>query len=258
MTEHTGLDPASEQSRRRGPSRGFVTVLVGVYAVGAFVTLSPDPRASLDVAHSAVPVRTTVLTRLLPRPAESHVVATLAPFPSDSATLEREAIARFAEAPLVHVLRRRTEDRETVGHIAKALVTESRRLGVAPSLLTALVLVENPQLDPDTVSSRGATGLMQVMPFHARERGCGSDDLTDVDVNICHGARVFQSYLKRTGAVRSALLRYNGCVAAAYQTSCARYPARVLRVAGRVRRELLRYAESERTREDAASAESSE
>jgi len=253
LTEHAGSSPASEQSRRRGPSRGFVTVLVGAYAVGAFVALSPDPRASLDVAHSAVPAHATVLTRLFPRPAESHVVPTLGPVASDSAALEREAIAQFADAPLVELLRRRTDDRETANHIAKALVTQSRRLGVAPSLLTALVLVENPQLDPDTVSSRGATGLMQVMPFHARERGCGSDDLTDVDANICHGARVFQAYLRRTGAVRTALLRYNGCVAETYQASCARYPGRVLRVAGRVRREMLRYAATEWARHDSAS-----
>ena len=42
---------------------------------------------------------------------------------------------------------------------------------------------------------------MQVMRFHAGEFDCASDDLVHVESNICHGARVFGRYLKRTGNV---------------------------------------------------------
>ena len=62
------------------------------------------------------------------------------------------------------------------------------------------------------MSSQGAIGLMQVMRFHAGEYDCESNDLRQVESNICHGAQVFGYYLKRTGNVRTALLRYNGCV----------------------------------------------
>ena len=56
---------------------------------------------------------------------------------------------------------------------------------------------------------------MQVMHFHAGEYDCASNDLLQVEANICHGARVFGHYLKRTGNVQRALLRYNGCVSGA-------------------------------------------
>ena len=98
-----------------------------------------------------------------------------------------------------------------------------------------------PRLETATVSSQGAIGLMQVMHFHAGEFDCESDDLLDVESNICHGARVFGRYLKRTGNVKRALLRYNGCVVSANTPNCHRYPAKVIRAAGQVRRDLLAY-----------------
>ncbi len=112
---------------------------------------------------------------------------------------------------------------------------------VAPSLLTGMLLTENARLEPATVSSQGAIGLMQVMHFHAGTFDCGSDDLVDVESNICHGARVFAGYLKRTGNVKRALLRYNGCVTSANTPNCHRYPSKVIRTAGQVRRDLLAY-----------------
>jgi hypothetical protein len=52
---------------------------------------------------------------------------------------------------------------------------------------------------------------------------------------------VFGYYLKRTGNVRRALLRYNGCVTGSNTPNCRRYPSKVLRNARQVRRELLQY-----------------
>jgi soluble lytic murein transglycosylase-like protein len=164
---------------------------------------------------------------------------------ADSAALEQAALQRFAHEPLARIFRRRTHESQTADRIAKAIVAEARRIRVAPSLLAAVLLIENYHLDPDTVSHRGATGLMQVMPFHAGAYGCPSDDLTDVEANICHGARIFNRYLRRTGTVASALLRYNGCPVGAVGVSCSRYPDQVLKVAGRVRREMLQYAARE-------------
>lgn len=160
----------------------------------------------------------------------------------DSTTLEYEAIARYAHGPLARILRRRVHDDETSTRIARALVGEATRLRVAPSLLAAVLITENPRLESQTVSSQGAIGLMQVMPFHAGEYGCPSVDLRNIEGNICHGARVFGYYLGRTKSVESALLRYNGCVASTNTPNCHSYPAKVLRTAGGVRRELLQRA----------------
>lgn len=161
--------------------------------------------------------------------------------PVDSAELERLVVARFQHRPLVRALRRHTRDRDMAERVAQAIVKEARHLQVEPSLLAGVLLVENARLEPQRVSHRGAIGLMQVMRFHAGEYDCDSDDLWQVESNICHGARVFGHYLRRTGDVHRALLRYNGCVSGGRSPSCRRYPAKVLRAASSVRYELLRY-----------------
>jgi soluble lytic murein transglycosylase-like protein len=160
---------------------------------------------------------------------------------ADSAELERDVVARFQHRPLARLLMRRTRQ-PMADRIARAIVKEARYLDVAPSLLTGVLLTENAPLDVDARSSQGAVGLMQVMHFHAGEYDCDSDDLLQVESNICHGARVFGQYLKRTGDVRRALLRYNGCVAGTVTPRCGRYPAKVLRTARLVRRQLLEYS----------------
>jgi len=141
--------------------------------------------------------------------------------------------------------------------VARAIVKEARELQLSPSLLTGVLLTENARLEPETVSNRGAVGLMQVMRFHAGVFDCDSDDLLQVEANICHGARVFASYLKRTKDVRSALLRYNGCVKSRATPSCRRYPSKVLQQANRIRHQLLLYLPVEKIGTPASSSPAS-
>jgi soluble lytic murein transglycosylase-like protein len=162
----------------------------------------------------------------------------------DSVALELAVLSRFEYRPLASFLGRRTKNAEMADRIARAIVKESGRLEVTPSLLMGVLLTENPRLEAETVSSQGAIGLMQVMNFHAGEFDCESDDLLQVEANICHGAHVFRSYLTRTGNVRRALLRYNGCVASINTPNCHRYPGKVMRAAHQVRRQLLLYQAS--------------
>jgi len=163
------------------------------------------------------------------------------PAPVDSAALERHVVARFEHWPLARIFFSRTKERVISERIARAIVKEANYLEVEPSLLAGVLLTENAPLDASARSSQGAIGLMQVMGFHAGEYDCDSDDLLQVEANICHGARVFGYYLKRTGNVRRALLRYNGCVRGSNTPNCGRYPTKVLRNARQVRRELLQY-----------------
>ncbi len=215
-------------------SRGFVVSVVALYALGAVLILAPEPAASDDASPIVSQRQLVAITPVTP----------VAPAPVDSAALERNAFVRFHEAPLTRLLRRRSRSADTADQIARALVREANRLRLAPSLLAAVLITENPRLEPASVSSQGATGLMQVMPFHAGEFGCASDDLLDVEANICHGARILGQYYRRTGDVHTALLRYNGCVASTNTPRCDRYPGKVLKLAGKVRRELLHYAET--------------
>jgi len=157
----------------------------------------------------------------------------------DSTALEFAVTARLAHEPLTRAIARRTRNPELAERAAWAVTREAGRLRMSPSLLAAVLLVENRQLDSSAVSSQGAIGLMQVMPMHAGSYGCESADLMNVDANICHGARILHLYMVRSRSIAAALKRYNGCVHGANTPRCYRYPVRVLRTAARLRRDIL-------------------
>jgi soluble lytic murein transglycosylase-like protein len=157
----------------------------------------------------------------------------------DSTALELAVTTRHAHLALARALARRTRNPAVAERAAWAVTREAGRLKVSPSLLAAVLLVENRALDSNAVSVSGAVGLMQVMPIHAGSYGCASADLRTVDANICHGARILHIYLVRTRSVPRALRRYNGCVSGTVTPGCQRYPLRVLRTAARIRREML-------------------
>ena len=157
----------------------------------------------------------------------------------DSVRAETALPAAAVRRPIEEYLGRFSDDRQLVRRISGAVLRESRRQQVPPSLIVAVLLTENTTLRPEAESSVGARGLMQVMPFHAGARLCNSDDLVDVDSNICHGTLILARNLRATTSSAAALLRYNGCVRGTNTPDCHRYPGRVLARASRVRREIL-------------------
>jgi soluble lytic murein transglycosylase-like protein len=160
----------------------------------------------------------------------------------DSAAMERAVTKRFAYQPLSLALAKRTREAkaELADRIAAAVVYEAERNRLSPSLLAAVLLIENAPFDTTAISSQGAVGLMQVMPVHIGSYGCPSRDLHSVEANICHGARILQTYIRRAkGEVPLALKRYNGCVRGRNTPRCYRYPTRVLRIASTLRHEML-------------------
>src|SRR5918997_594636 len=213
----------------RTPSKAFVTFLA---AAGFAAALLLTPTAQLELPLARVSKSKLGLSR-----PDLDVAAAI---PADSATLETEVVNRYDHLPLAQIFRRRA-DAEIANRVARAIVKEARELRISPSLLAGVLITENSRLEPETISHRGAVGLMQVMRFHAGVFDCESDDLLQVEANICHGSRVFAGYLKRTKDVRSALLRYNGCVRTRATASCRRYPGKVLREAETVRQQLLHY-----------------
>jgi soluble lytic murein transglycosylase-like protein len=156
----------------------------------------------------------------------------------DSAALELAVTRRHAHGPLALALARRTGNPEMADRAASAVVREAERLRLSPSLLAAVLLIENAPLDSVAVSNQGAIGMMQIMPVHLGSFGCEAD-LVNVESNICHGARLLKQLVQRTGSVPVALRRYNGCVRGKNTPRCHRYPTRVLRTASRLRREVL-------------------
>ena len=87
---------------------------------------------------------------------------------------------------------------------------EAKRLKLPPGLVMAVIDVES-RFDRWAVSSAGATGLMQVMPFWPRQLGMTNEQLVRIPQNIRMGCTILKFYLDREkGDYVRALARYNG------------------------------------------------
>ena len=100
---------------------------------------------------------------------------------------------------------------------------ESTRAGLEPALVLALIQVES-NFRKFAVSSAGARGYMQVMPFWIRWLSDGdSQRLFGMQTNLRFGCVILRHYLDREGGdLFMALGRYNG------SRGQAAYPAAVL------------------------------
>jgi soluble lytic murein transglycosylase-like protein len=211
----------------RKPGRagvGYVGVLVGVLvALGAGRT--PAPLAAEDaVGPDAVVSADDEVGRLLERARSA-----------DQALRQVEGIYDDEVAPIAAVLRSYRDDEELTRRIAMSLVREAHRANLEPRVLLSVLLVENPELEPQARSFVGAVGLMQVMPLHRGQWRACQPDLESIESNICHGAQIFASYLRQSeGNVDRALLRYNGCVRGTNTPNCHGYPSWVYARAGKV------------------------
>ena len=202
---------------------------------GALLISGAGAPPSGGLSESASATDTTAIDSIETPPPPAPPPATLL----DSLRAETALPAAEVRRPIERYLGRFSDDRLLVRRISGAVLRESRRQQVPPSLIVAVLLTENTTLRPEAESSVGARGLMQVMPFHAGARLCNSDDLVDVDSNICHGTLILARNLRATNTSAAALLRYNGCVRGTNTPDCWRYPGRVLARASRVRQEIL-------------------
>jgi soluble lytic murein transglycosylase-like protein len=200
--------------------------------------LSTIPARPMD--RAAAPPRAVGETAPTPVSTSTPAPAPVpTPTPLDSSLAENRLTAWETRKPLQRYFARFSDDRVLVRRVAKAVALEAKRQNVPASLIAAVVVTENTTLTPDAQSSVGARGLMQVMPMHAGRVGCQSDDLVEIESNICHGTRILSWNLRRTSSPVAALLRYNGCVKGTNTPDCRQYPVRVLARASRVRQEIL-------------------
>jgi len=87
---------------------------------------------------------------------------------------------------------------------------EAKRAGLEPALVVSVIRGES-NFRKYAISSAGARGYMQVMPFWADIVGAPSGDLFNVRTNIRLGCAILRSYLdKENGDISLALARYNG------------------------------------------------
>jgi soluble lytic murein transglycosylase-like protein len=106
----------------------------------------------------------------------------------------------------------RVEDPQERLTILKKVHYEARRANLDPQLVLALISVES-NFDRFAISSAGAQGLMQIMPFWLDEIGKPEDNLFDIETNLRFGCTILSLYLEREkGDIHRALARYNGSV----------------------------------------------
>lgn len=87
---------------------------------------------------------------------------------------------------------------------------ESVRAGLDPQLVLSLITIES-RFNKYAISSAGARGIMQVMPFWQRQIGAQDQDLLNVQTNIRFGCTILRHYLQlERGDMFMALGRYNG------------------------------------------------
>lgn len=112
-------------------------------------------------------------------------------------------------------LRRHVKDSAERLAILRTVYCETHRPDATPlpaGLVMAVLDVES-RFDRWAVSSAGAVGLMQVMPFWPEQLGMRRHQLTAIEPNIRMGCAILRFYLKRErNDIRLALARYNGSV----------------------------------------------
>lgn len=87
---------------------------------------------------------------------------------------------------------------------------EAKRADLPPELVLSVIHVES-AFNRWAISSVGAQGFMQVMPFWLKEIGREGDSLFDMKTNLRFGCTILRHYLDREkGNLTRALARYNG------------------------------------------------
>ena len=112
-------------------------------------------------------------------------------------------------------LRRYVKDDKERLEILQTVYCEAHRSGASvlpPGLIMAVLDVES-GFDRWAVSSAGAVGLMQVMPFWPEQLGMRRYELTRITANLHMGCAILRFYLdSERRDVRRALERYNGSI----------------------------------------------
>ncbi|USE34505.1 lytic transglycosylase domain-containing protein [Endozoicomonas sp. SCSIO W0465] len=106
--------------------------------------------------------------------------------------------------------------------VLKMIHFEASKVDLQPELVLALIQTES-AFDQYAVSSAGAQGLMQIMPFWKDVIGRDKDNLITIETNLRYGCTILSYYLeKENGNLTRALARYNGSLGKTW------YPERVL------------------------------
>jgi soluble lytic murein transglycosylase-like protein len=159
-------------------------------------------------------------------PLSASVRAVLSKAVSDQAVpylaFETEAEARAWLSVMSERLVKRMPDRVAREEFLVTVHYEAKRAGLDPQLVLGIIQVES-GFRKYAVSSSGARGFMQVMPFWTQLIGSQENNLFHLRTNLRYGCVILRHYLDiENGDVFRALGRYNGSLGR------AEYPNMVL------------------------------
>ena len=130
--------------------------------------------------------------------------------PSSSFSNPMDAVEWLAE--MSPRLEKRIPNREYRLDLLRSVHYEATRAGLDPQLVLGLMQVES-GFRKYAVSSAGARGYMQVMPFWVKLIGRPDDNLFDLRTSLRYGCTILRHYLDiEKGDLFRALGRYNGSV----------------------------------------------
>ena len=160
-------------------------------------------------------------------PLSASVQATLNRAIADQAVsviaFDDEQEARAWLAAMSPRLTKKIPDRVAREEFLLTVHYEAKRAGLDPQLVLGLIQVES-AFRKYAVSSAGARGYMQVMPFWAKLIGTAEHNLFHLRTNLRYGCVILRHYLDiENGNLFRALGRYNGSLGK------ADYPDTVLR-----------------------------
>ncbi|WP_233167686.1 lytic transglycosylase domain-containing protein [Xylophilus sp. ASV27] len=169
---------------------------------GIALSLSEQSRAGSQLEE---PLADSVRTAL-----SSAIAQQAPPVPEFSDTASHMAYLRWL-ATMAQRLQPKMPDRDSRIEFLRTIWYETRRAGLDASLVLGLVQVES-NFRKFAVSSVGARGYMQVMPFWTRTIGNGDAGvLFHMQTNLRFGCVILRHYLDRErGDLFMALGRYNG------------------------------------------------
>ena len=206
-------------------------MIPGISRRHCLVSLAAGPAAWLAVpgaAHAGGQLEEPLMDSV--RTALSSAIANQAPPEPEFATTEARLHYLRWLGTMSDRLRRRKPDWEVRRDFLQTVWYESKRAGLDVSLVLGLIQVES-AFRKFAVSSVGARGYMQVMPFWTRVIGDGDPGkLFHMQTNIRFGCVILRHYLDREkGNLFMALGRYNGSRGRAEYPNMVTAAARVWR-----------------------------
>ncbi|SEO60140.1 lytic transglycosylase domain-containing protein [Aquisalimonas asiatica] len=157
------------------------------------------------------------------QPVEPELRERLKQAVDESESFENRYVAQVWLMDMSQRLASQVPDADQRLELLRMIHFEATRAELDPELVLAVIEVES-NFNRYAISSVGARGMMQIMPFWLDEIGQDDDNLFDIQTNLRFGTTILRHYLdKENGNLTRALARYNGSLGQTW------YPERVYR-----------------------------